>query len=150
MADERRNGHTTENRLAQNRQRASGRSGRRASEQWRKRQQRYRVISWILTAVFMVIFYALICACVGNRKLYKKTTINGLDVGGMKSAEAAKSINDQFRRDYSSVGIQVKLDDKTYTLDVSAALDMDSEKSVQKIQEKRLWASGIMDTWKQL
>ena len=68
----------------------------------------------------MVIFYALICACVGNRKLYKKTTINGLDVGGMKSAEAAKSINDQFRRDYSSVGIQVKLDDKTYTLDVSA------------------------------
>ena len=103
MADERRNGHTTENRLAQNRQRASGRSGRRASEQWRKRQQRYRVISWILTAVFMVIFYALICACVGNRKLYKKTTINGLDVGGMKSAEAAKSINDQFRRDYSSV-----------------------------------------------
>ena len=106
MADERRNGHTTENRLAQNRQRASGRSGRRASEQWRKRQQRYRVISWILTAVFMVIFYALICACVGNRKLYKKTTINGLDVGGMKSAEAAKSINDQFRRDYSSVGIR--------------------------------------------
>lgn len=98
MADERRNGHTTEKRLVQNRQRASGRSGRRASEQWRKRQQRYRVISWILTAVFMVIFYALICACVGNRKLYKKTTINGLDVGGMKSAEAAKSINDQFRR----------------------------------------------------
>ena len=72
MADERRNGHTTEKRLVQNRQRASGRSGRRASEQWRKRQQRYRVISWILTAVFMVIFYALICACVGNRKLYKK------------------------------------------------------------------------------
>ena len=144
MADERRNGHTTENRLAQNRQRASGRSGRRASEQWRKRQQRYRVISWILTAVFMVIFYALICACVGNRKLYKKTTINGLDVGGMKSAEAAKSINDQFRRDYSSVGIQVKLDDKTYTLDVSAALDMDSEKSVQKIQDDShsFWRRG--------
>ncbi|MBS6588140.1 MAG: VanW family protein [Coprococcus sp.] len=151
MADERRNGHTTENRLAQNRQRASGRSGRRASEQWRKRQQRYRVISWILTAVFMVIFYALICACVGNRKLYKKTTINGLDVGGMKSAEAAKSINDQFRRDYSSVGIQVKLDDKTYTLDVSAALDMDSEKSVQKIQDDShsFWRRGygLLESW---
>ena len=151
MADERRNGHTTENRLAQNRQRASGRSGRRASEQWRKRQQRYRVISWILTAVFMVIFYALICACVGNRKLYKKTTINGLDVGGMKSAEAAKSINDQFRRDYSSVGIQVKLDDKTYTLDVSAALDMDSEKSVQKIQDDShsFWRRGygLLGSW---
>jgi len=148
MADERRNGHTTENRLAQNRQRASG---RRASEQWRKRQQRYRVISWILTAVFMVIFYALICACVGNRKLYKKTTINGLDVGGMKSAEAAKSINDQFRRDYSSVGIQVKLDDKTYTLDVSAALDMDSEKSVQKIQDDShsFWRRGygLLESW---
>ena len=151
MADERRNGHTTEKRLAQNRQRASGRSGRRASEQWRKRQQRYRVISWILTAVFMVIFYALICACVGNRKLYKKTTINGLDVGGMKSAEAAKSINDQFRRDYSSVGIQVKLDDKTYTLDVSAALDMDSEKSVQKIQDDShsFWRRGygLLESW---
>lgn len=151
MADERRNGHTTEKRLVQNRQRASGRSGRRASEQWRKRQQRYRVISWILTAVFMVIFYALICACVGNRKLYKKTTINGLDVGGMKSAEAAKSINDQFRRDYSSVGIQVKLDDKTYTLDVSAALDMDSEKSVQKIQDDShsFWRRGygLLESW---
>ena len=62
----------------------------------------------------------------------------------MKSAEAAKSINDQFRRDYSSVGIQVKLDDKTYTLDVSAALDMDSEKSVQKIQDDShsFWRRG--------
>lgn len=151
MTDERRNGHTTEKRPAQNRQRASGRSGRRASEQRRKRQHQYRVISWILTAVFVVIFYALICACVGNRKLYKKTTINGLDVGGMKSAEAAKSINDQFRHDYSSVGIQVKLDDKTYTLDVSAALDMDSEKSVQKIQDDShsFWRRGygLLESW---
>ena len=109
------------------------------------------MISWILTAVFVVIFYALICACVGNRKLYKKTTINGLDVGGMKSAEAAKSINDQFRHDYSSVGIQVKLDDKTYTLDVSAALDMDSEKSVQKIQDDShsFWRRGygLLESW---
>lgn len=151
MADERRNGHTTEKRPAQNRQRASERSGRRASEQRRKRQHQYRVISWILTAVFVVIFYALICACVGNRKLYKKTTINGLDVGGMKSEEAAKSINDQFRHDYSSVGIQVKLDDKTYTLDVSAALDMDSEKSVQKIQDDShsFWRRGygLLESW---
>lgn len=151
MTDERRNGHTTEKRPAQNRQRASERSGRRASEQRRKRQHQYRVISWILTAVFVVIFYALICACVGNRKLYKKTTINGLDVGGMKSAEAAKSINDQFRHDYSSVGIQVKLDDKTYTLDVSAALDMDSEKSVQKIQDDShsFWRRGygLLVSW---
>lgn len=151
MTDERRNGHTTEKRPAQNRQRASERSGRRASEQRRKRQHQYRVISWILTAVFVVIFYALICACVGNRKLYKKTTINGLDVGGMKSAEAAKSINDQFRHDYSSVGIQVKLDDKTYTLDVSAALDMDSEKSVQKIQDDShsFWRRGygLLESW---
>lgn len=49
------------------------------------------------------------------------------------------------------MGIQVKLDDKTYTLDVSAALDMDSEKSVQKIQDDShsFWRRGygLLESW---
>ena len=115
-----------------------------SKRQKRKRQLQYKVLSWALTAVFVVLFYAIICAFVGNRSLYGKTTINGIDVSGMKADKAAEAIEKSFRDTYSKAEIEVKLEDKTYKLSVANALDMDVQKAVQKIQDDthRFWRRG--------
>ena len=53
-----------------------------------KLQRQYKIVSWILTGIFVVILYAVICLIIGNRKFYDKTSINGIDVGKMKPTEA--------------------------------------------------------------
>ena len=115
-----------------------------SKRQRRKRQLQYKALSWALTAVFVVLFYAIICAFVGNRSLYGKTTINGIDVSGMKADKAAEAIEKSFRDTYSKAEIEVKLEDKTYKLSVANALDMDAKKAVQKIQDDthRFWRRG--------
>ncbi len=120
--------------------------GRRklTKRQRRQLQIRYKIFSWILTAFFVVVFYALICACIGNRSLYSKTMVNDVDVGGMKSAEASKLVKKQLQSSYGAASVKVKLEDKTYTLDVSAALDMDPEEQILDIQNSThsFWKRG--------
>ncbi len=115
-----------------------------SKRQKRKRQLQYKALSWALTAVFVVLFYAIICAFVGNRSLYGKTTINGIDVSGMKADKAAEAIEKSFRDTYSKAEVEVKLEDKTYKLSVANALDLDAKKAVQKIQDDthRFWRRG--------
>ena len=115
-----------------------------SNRQRRKRQLQYKALSWALTAVFVVLFYAIICAFVGNRSFYGKTTINGIDVSGMKVDAAAEAIEQSFKDTYSKAEIEVKLEDKTYKLGVADSLDMDAKKAVQKIQDDthRFWRRG--------
>lgn len=115
-----------------------------SKRQRRKRQLQYKALSWALTAVFVVLFYAIICAFVGNRSFYGKTTINGIDVSGMKVDAAAEAIEQSFKDTYSKAEIEVKLEDKTYKLSIADSLDMDAKKAVQKIQDDthRFWRRG--------
>lgn len=130
----RRSGNTDSRRMEMQRKRA-----RR-----RKLQRQYKIVSWILTCIFVVIFYAVICLIIGNRKLYDKTSINGIDVSKMKSEEAASLISDQYDRDYSSASVRIELNGEKYTLNISEALDRDPYSSVKDIQDRthRFWRRG--------
>lgn len=110
----------------------------------RRRELRYKAVSLILTGVFVVLFYALICACVGDRSLYGKTSINGIDVGGMKIDEAAGLVGRQLEKDYGAAEIKVSLDDRVYTLKVSEILEYSAESPVGDIQHRthRFWRRG--------
>lgn len=110
----------------------------------RKKELQKKAYSWILTALFVVLFYAIICAAVGNRCLYKNTTINGVDVGGMKAADAAERINKELINEYKELSIGVMLDSEQYLVDVSAAADMDVTETIEEIQNKShsFWRRG--------
>ena len=109
-----------------------------------KLQRQYKIVSWILTGIFVVIFYAVICLIIGNSKFYEKTSINGIDVGKMKPKEAARLVSNQYDRDYSSANVRIELNGQRYTLDISEALDRDSYSSVKDIQDRthRFWIRG--------
>ncbi len=137
--------------MAYKRKRVSSENDRQRSqkkrisrEQRRGKQQQYKIISWILTGIFVIIFYAVICAGIGNRRLFSRTSINGLDVGGMKNDEAARAIDEQFRTKYGKAGVAVNLDGETYTVDVSHALNYSSKNEIGDIQDKThsFWLRG--------
>lgn len=110
----------------------------------RKLELRMKAFGWLLTAFFVVIFYAIICACIGNRCLFDNTTVNGVDVGGKKTDEASLFVDRQLRTDYSDAGVKVRLEDTEYMMDVSGALDFNSIKALQEIQDKShsFWRRG--------
>lgn len=137
--------------MAYKRKRVSSENDRQRSqknrisrEQRRRKQQQYKTMSWILTGIFVIIFYAVICAGIGNRRLFSRTSINGLDVGGMKNDEAARAIDEQFRTKYGKAGVAVNLDGETYTVDVSHALNYSSKNGIRDIQDKThsFWLRG--------
>lgn len=137
--------------MAYKRKRVSSENDRQRSqknrisrEQRRGKQQQYKTMSWILTGIFVIIFYAVICAGIGNRRLFSRTSINGLDVGGMKNDEAARAIDEQFRTKYGKAGVAVNLDGETYTVDVSHALNYSSKNEIRDIQDKThsFWLRG--------
>ncbi|MDD6405574.1 MAG: VanW family protein [Clostridiales bacterium] len=137
--------------MAYKRKRVSSENDRQRSqkkrisrEQRRRKQQQYKIISWILTGIFVIIFYAVICAGIGNRRLFSRTSINGLDVGGMKNDEAARAVDEQFRTKYGKADVAVNLDGETYTVDVSHALNYSSKNEIRDIQDKThsFWLRG--------
>lgn len=137
--------------MAYKRKRVSSENDRQRSqknrisrEQRRRKQQQYKTMSWILTGIFVIIFYAVICAGIGNRRLFSRTSINDLDVGGMKNDEAARAIDEQFRTKYGKAGVAVNLDGETYTVDVSHALNYSSKNEIRDIQDKThsFWLRG--------
>lgn len=137
--------------MAYKRKRVSSENDRQRSqknrisrEQRRRKQQQYKIMSWILTGIFVIIFYAVICASIGNRRLFSRTSINGLDVGGMKNDEAARAVDEQFRTKYGKADVVVNLDGETYTVDVSHALNYSSKNEIRDIQDKThsFWLRG--------
>lgn len=110
----------------------------------RKRQLRLKVISWIMTAFFVVVFYALICAFVGDDKLYKGTIINGIDVGGKSAAAAAELVSESLESNYSKARVAVNLEDTDYILGIGSALGFDVKSKVEDIQKSthRFWRRG--------
>lgn len=137
--------------MAYKRKRVSSENDRQRSqknrisrEQRRRKQQQYKTMSWILTGIFVIIFYAVICAGIGNRRLFSRTSINGLDVGGMKNDEAARAVDEQFRTKYGKADVAVNLDGETYMVDVSHALNYSSKNEIRDIQDKThsFWLRG--------
>lgn len=121
----------------------NGRKSERQS-QMQKRRRNYKIVSWVLTGILVIVLYALICLIIGNRRLYDNTNINGIDVGKLTSEEAAKLVSAGYSGKYSSASVQVELNGDRYTLDISRALNTDAYKSVKSIQDSshRFWRRG--------
>jgi vancomycin resistance protein YoaR len=110
----------------------------------RKRQLQYKALSWTMTAVFVVIFYGLICLIIGQRKFFKNTYINGIDVGKMKASEASLLVENQLKSEYSDASLMVEANGTTYSVDVSEALCVDGVDAAENILKKThsFWKRG--------
>jgi vancomycin resistance protein YoaR len=97
-----------------------------------------------MTAVFVVIFYGLICLIIGQRKFFKNTYINGIDVSKLKASEASLLVENQLKAEYSDASLMVKADGTTYSVDVSKALCVDGADAAENILKEThsFWKRG--------
>ena len=72
------------------------------------------ITTTICVIVALGVFYLIACACIGNKKFFPNTSINGIDVSSMTVAQAAEEVKEQFRTEYSNASIDVTVKDKKY------------------------------------
>ena len=55
------------------------------------------ITTTICVIVALGVFYLIACACIGNKKFFPNTSINGIDVSSMTVAQAAEEVKEQLR-----------------------------------------------------
>lgn len=91
----------------------------------KKKTIKLKVISWIFTIFFLLLFYIIFCGFIGGKRFYFNTSINGIDVSKMTAKEAAEKVRSQFESQYGDVAITVLLKDCEYDLEIADALNLD-------------------------
>ncbi len=104
--------------------------GSRNKKKRKKRTTKSRVISWLLTFIFLFLFYIIFCGFIGNKRFYANTSINGIDVSKMTAEEAAEEVRNQFEADYNDAAITVLLKDEKYKIEIADALNLDVRDAV--------------------
>lgn len=80
----------------------------------------------------LLVGYLILCAIAGGNDSYFHTTINGINVSGKNKQEAAQMINEQYQKDTKQVTMTLKVNDKTYYVDLSDNLSFNADEEVQK------------------
>jgi len=75
--------------------------------------------------------YALLCASVDTDRLLPGTTINGINISGLSSQEAAATLKDSTEKKCNVTGFTISFDDKQYTVTTQGALALDCQSAVQ-------------------
>lgn len=100
-------------------------NGTKRKKAGRKAIKRRRVIiSWLLTGLFLMLFYIVFCAFIGSKHFYANTSINGIDVSGLTSVEASELVKTDFDTKYKDVSVTVMLKDMEYRIQITDALNM--------------------------
>ena len=104
------------------------------------------ITTTICVIVALGVFYLIACACIGNKKFFPNTSINGIDVSSMTVAQAAEEVKEQFRTEYSNASIDVTVKDKKYCIVIEDALDLDVTDAVKKANDEKpsLQEDGIL------
>lgn len=95
------------------------------------------ITTTICVIVALGVFYLIACACIGNKKFFPNTSINGIDVSNMTVAQAAEEVKEQFRTEYSNASIDVTVKDKKYCIVIEDALDLDVTDAVKKANDEK-------------
>ena len=95
------------------------------------------ITTTICVIVALGVFYLIACACIGNKKFFPNTSINGIDVSSMTVAQAAEEVKEQFRTEYSNASIDVTVKDKKYCIVIEDALDLDVTDAVKKANDEK-------------
>ncbi len=103
------------------------RSQQRKEQQ--KKPQRYILIG--LCAV-VLIAYLVLCGTVCKEYIFPNTKVNGQDLSGMTLQEAEDVLTKGFQEQYADAALTVKAEGKSYTVDMSKALDLKADEAAER------------------
>ena len=123
---------STSNRTASRKTPQSGK-GKNAGSRNRKKKVtlQEKLIKYGLVVVMLFIFYMIFCGIVGKKKFYPNTSVNGVDVSRLTVEEAAAAISDEFEKQYADMKIAVSLNDETYNIPITDAMNTDVTDAVE-------------------
>ena len=98
-----------------------------------KGKNKKRLIILLIVGIVVVLAaaYLILCQAVqSNTSIWKKVSVNGVELKGMTKEEAEKAIQQKFQEDYQDASLCVVLDDQEYEIPVYSMLSMDASKAI--------------------
>lgn len=84
---------------------------------------------WVIAAVVVlaviIVGYVVLCNWVNTEQIMPKTTVNGVDVGGMTQDQAETALEEDFQEKYSQAEISVSANGEEYTVELGNVLELD-------------------------
>lgn len=87
------------------------------------------------TAAVLAGGYAFLCTQVKEDTVLPKTTVNGVELGGLTQAEAEEALNKAFEERLANAELGVAVDGKTYSVQVGDTLTMDTQAAVETVMK---------------
>lgn len=93
-----------------------------------------KIIAAVCAAVVVAAGgYAFLCSQVKEDTVLPKTTVNGVELGGMTAEAAAEALDQEFEERLSHAELNVAVDGETYTVRVGDTLTLDTKAVVEEI-----------------
>lgn len=89
-----------------------------------------------LAAAFVIaVGYIACCAAVDKELIPPRTSVNGIDISGMKVQEAVSLLESDVGSHRSETVISVRFEEKEYPVDVGSAIEWECQSAIEEIQK---------------
>lgn len=97
--------------------------------------EKKKLYLYIPACIFSLVFlsYLVLCISIGDKDFYMNTTINGLRVGNMSKEEAMKTLNQQYKDQYSDTSITLLADNNEYEVKLTDNISYDTTSGTNDI-----------------
>lgn len=104
----------------------------RRSQQRKKQQKKTQRYILIGLCAVVLIAYLVLCGTVCKEYIFPNTKVNGQDLSGMTLQEAEDVLTKGFQEQYADAALTVKAEGKSYTVDMSKALDLKADEAAER------------------
>lgn len=81
--------------------------------------------------ICLIALYCLACSMLKDHVIWKNVTVNGISLKGLTKKAAADALAENFKETYADKALSVRLNNQTYTINISAVLDFDPSKEIK-------------------
>lgn len=108
--------------------------GKRVRRSQQRKAQQKKTMRCILIGMcaVVVIAYLVLCGTVCKERMFPNTQVNGQDLSGMTLQEAEDVLTKDFQEQYAGAALTVEAEGKSYTIDLSKALDLKADEAAEK------------------
>lgn len=108
--------------------------GKRVRRSQQRKEQQKKTQRYILIGLCAVVLiaYLVLCGTVCKEYIFPNTKVNGQDLSGMTLQEAEDVLTKGFQEQYADAALTVKAEGKSYTVDMSKALDLKADEVAER------------------
>jgi len=108
--------------------------GKRVRRSQQRKEQQKKTQRYILIGLCAVVLiaYLVLCGTVCKEYIFPNTKVNGQDLSGMTLQEAEDVLTKGFQEQYADAALTVKAEGKSYTVDMSKALDLKADEAAER------------------